>query len=169
MSSGFSHFDAAGQARMVNVGGKLASERLAVAEGQICLQPQAYEMVKAGTLHKGDVLGVARLAGIMAAKQTASLIPLCHPLVLTAVDLSFFLDDVQHRIGIQATVRVSGKTGVEMEALTAVSVAALTIYDMCKAVDKEMEISAIRLIKKSGGKSGTFSRAAQWNTETKGS
>jgi cyclic pyranopterin phosphate synthase len=168
MSSTFNHFDAAGQARMVNVGGKPESERLALAEGQIRMQPQAYAMVKAGTMHKGDVLGVARLAGIMAAKQTAHLIPLCHPLAITAVDLAFFLDDEHHRIGIQATVQVNGKTGVEMEALTAVSVAALTIYDMCKAVDKEMEISEIRLIKKSGGQSGVLSRAAQWNTETRG-
>jgi cyclic pyranopterin phosphate synthase len=118
-------------------------------------------MVKAGTMKKGDVLGVARLAGIMAAKQTGSLIPLCHPLAISAAEVNFAFDDVRHSVVIEATVRITGRTGVEMEALTAVSVAALTIYDMCKAVDKGMEISQIRLMRKSGGRSGEFNRSSE--------
>jgi cyclic pyranopterin phosphate synthase len=160
MSAELTHFDAAGQARMVNVGGKTETERVAVAEGRISLCLEAYAMVKAGTAKKGDVLGVARLAGIMAAKQTSALIPLCHPLALSAAEVNFSFDDGERSILIEAAVRITGRTGVEMEALTAVSVAALTIYDMCKAVDKGMEISQIRLMKKSGGRSGEFSRAA---------
>lgn len=154
----FSHFDATGQAWMVDVGAKDETARVAVAEGRISLLPAAYEMVKAGTMKKGDVLGVARIAGIMAAKQTSVLIPLCHPLAISGVEIAFFCDDTDSSIRIEATVRITGRTGVEMEALTAVSVAALTIYDMCKAVDKGMEISQIRLIQKSGGRSGDFSR-----------
>lgn len=160
MSAELTHFDAAGQARMVDVGGKAETERVAVAEGRISLCPEAYAMVKAGTMKKGDVLGVARLAGIMAAKQTSALIPLCHPLAISGAEVAFAFDDEGHSIIIEASVRITGRTGVEMEALTAVSVAALTIYDMCKAVDKGMEISQIRLMKKSGGRSGEFSRAA---------
>lgn len=160
MIAEFTHFDAAGQARMVDVGGKAETERAAVAEGRIFLCPEAYAMVKAGTMKKGDVLGVARLAGIMAAKQTSALIPLCHPLAISGAEVAFAFDDERHSIVIEASVRITGRTGVEMEALTAVSVAALTIYDMCKAVDKGMEISQIRLMKKSGGRSGEFSRAA---------
>jgi cyclic pyranopterin phosphate synthase len=166
----FSHFDEAGQVWMVDVGAKAETERIAVAEGQISMLPAAYEMVKAGTMKKGDVLGVARLAGIMAAKQTSALIPLCHPLAISGAEVVFFFDDERHRIRIEASVRITGRTGVEMEALTAVSVAALTIYDMCKAVDKGIEISQIRLMKKSGGRSGDFSRPAgsdDRNTETK--
>ena len=158
MSKEFTHFDAAGQARMVDVGAKAETERIAVAEGRISMLPVAYDLVRAGNMKKGDVLGVARIAGIMAAKKTDDLIPLCHPLAITGIDITFLFDDEQHSIGIEAHVRVAGKTGVEMEALTAVSVAALTIYDMCKAVDKGMEISSIHLVKKSGGKSGEFSR-----------
>ncbi len=160
MSAELTHFDAAGQARMVDVGSKAETERVAVAEGRIALCPEAYAMVKAGTVKKGDVLGVARLAGIMAAKQTSALIPLCHPLAISGAEVAFAFDDAQHSIIIEASVRITGRTGVEMEALTAVSVAALTIYDMCKAVDKGMEISQVRLMKKSGGRSGEFSRAA---------
>lgn len=166
----FSHFDEAGQAWMVDVGAKAETVRVAVAEGQISLLPVAYEMVKAGTMKKGDVLGVARLAAIMAAKQTSALIPLCHPLAISGAEVIFSFDDKRHSIRIEASVRINGRTGVEMEALTAVSVAALTIYDMCKAVDKGMEISQIRLMKKSGGRSGDFSRPAESddrNTETK--
>ncbi len=160
MTAEFTHFDAAGQARMVDVGGKAETERAAVAEGRIFLCPEAYAMVKAGTMKKGDVLGVARLAGIMAAKQTSALIPLCHSLAISGAEVAFAFDDKCCGIVIEASVRITGRTGVEMEALTAVSVAALTIYDMCKAVDKGMEISQIRLMKKSGGRSGEFSRAA---------
>lgn len=161
MTGEFTHFDEAGQARMVDVGGKAETERVAVAEGRITMLPATYAMVQAGTAKKGDVLGVARLAGIMAAKQTGALIPLCHPLAINAAEVNFSFDEERHSIIIEAAVRINGKTGVEMEALTAVSVAALTIYDMCKAVDKGMEISQIRLMKKSGGRSGEFSRPAE--------
>ena len=152
------HFDADGKAVMVDVGGKKETQRVAVAAGSITMNRQAYELVKSGTMAKGDVLGVARIAGIMAAKSVDRLIPLTHPLMINRaeVDFSFVEDDC--RIDIEATVSISGKTGVEMEALTAVSVAALTIYDMCKAVDKTMKISDIRLLSKTGGKSGDFSR-----------
>jgi len=143
---------------MVNVGSKEESERIAVAEGRISMTPTAYAMVRAGTMKKGDVIGVARIAGIMAAKKVDSLIPLCHPLAITKADISFSFDDDGNAVEIEATVGIVGRTGVEMEALTAVSVAALTIYDMCKAVDKGMEISAIRLKIKSGGKSGDYKR-----------
>lgn len=152
----FNHFDSAGNARMVDVGTKVETVRRATAKGQITLSEKAYIMVRAGSVKKGDVLGVARIAGIMAAKKVDHLIPLCHPLAITGVDLSFDFFDESHTIAIQATVGITGKTGVEMEALTAVSIAALTIYDMCKSVDKEMVISAICLLKKSGGKSGDF-------------
>lgn len=163
MSTGkqFTHFDDAGNARMVDVSTKIETVRVATAEGRITMLPAAYEMVRAGTMKKGDVLGVSRIAGIMAAKKVDSLVPLCHPLAITRADVSFcYLDDI-YTIGIEATVGITGRTGVEMEALTAVSVAALTIYDMCKAVDKGMEISDIRLVKKSGGKSGDFVRNSE--------
>jgi len=158
VSQSLTHFDEAGNARMVNVGSKEESERIAVAEGRISMTPTAYAMVRAGTMKKGDVIGVARIAGIMAAKKVDSLIPLCHPLAITKADISFSFDDDGNAVEIEATVGIIGRTGVEMEALTAVSVAALTIYDMCKAVDKGMEISAIRLKRKSGGKSGDYKR-----------
>nr|MDU9044461.1 cyclic pyranopterin monophosphate synthase MoaC [Candidatus Electrothrix aestuarii] len=161
MSQTLTHFDDAGNARMVNVGSKEETERIAVAEGRISMTPTAYAMVRAGTMKKGDVIGVARIAGIMAAKKVDSLIPLCHPLAITRVDIAFSFDDEENAVGIEATVGIVGRTGVEMEALTAVSVAALTIYDMCKAVDKAMGISDIRLKKKSGGKSGDYSRQGQ--------
>ena len=167
-SGGFTHFDAAGNALMVDVSAKGETCRRATAAGRITMSSRAYGMVRAGSMKKGDVLGVARIAGIMAAKKVDQLIPLCHPLAITGVTVDFSFDDQNHGIEIQATVGITGRTGVEMEALTAVSVAALTIYDMCKAVDKAMVISDIRLLEKSGGKSGTFRRreSATETTET---
>lgn len=154
----FTHFDTAGNARMVEVGEKNETARQAVAAGMITVSPVVYGMIRQGTVKKGDVLGVARIAGIMAAKKVDQLIPLCHPLAVTGVDIAFSFNDEQCIITIEATVSITGRTGVEMEALTAVSIAALTIYDMCKAVDKTMVISDIRLLRKSGGKSGLFVR-----------
>jgi cyclic pyranopterin phosphate synthase len=153
---GFTHFDDQGNAIMVDVGAKADTVRVADAAGSITMSAEAYELVRQGGMAKGDVLGVARVAGIMAAKKTPSLIPLCHPLLLNSVEVDFTFRDTARTIDILATVGVNGKTGVEMEALTAVSVAALTIYDMCKAVDKSMVIGDIRLVKKTGGKSGTY-------------
>lgn len=154
----FTHFDESGNARMVDVSQKAETVRQAIAAGTITMAAQAYEMVRQGTVKKGDVLGVARIAGIMAAKKVDQLIPLCHPLAITSADLAFSFDDANCAIEVEATVSMTGRTGVEMEALTAVSVATLTIYDMCKAVDKTMTISNIRLLRKSGGKSGLFVR-----------
>jgi cyclic pyranopterin phosphate synthase len=154
----FTHFDTAGNARMVDVSQKGETDRRASAAGSITMSPLAYGMVRQGTVKKGDVLGVARIAGIMAAKKVDQLIPLCHPLAITGVEIAFSFNNEQCAIDIEATVSITGRTGVEMEALTAVSVAALTIYDMCKAVDKTMVISDIRLLRKSGGKSGLFVR-----------
>ena len=153
--SGLTHFDAEGRAIMVDVGGKDVTERTATARGAVVMAAETLRVIEQGRAAKGDVLAVARLAGIMAAKRTADLIPLCHPLALTkvAVDLRPAPPD---RIEIEATVRVSGRTGVEMEALTAVSVAALTVYDMVKAVDRSMRLTDIRLTHKEGGKSGEF-------------
>ena len=152
------HIDDRGQAHMVDVGGKPDTERVALARGVVLMQPQTLELITAGQMSKGDVLATARVAGIMAAKQTSSLIPLCHPLLLTHVGVEFSLcpaeGDEPARVEIEATVRTAGKTGVEMEALTAVSVAALTIYDMGKAVDRAMRITDVRLARKAGGKSG---------------
>ncbi|MBM9535519.1 cyclic pyranopterin monophosphate synthase MoaC [Desulfobulbus alkaliphilus] len=156
--SRLTHFDAAGNARMVDVSGKGETVRRAVAAATVRMTPQAFEMIRQGTVAKGDVLGVARIAGIMAAKKVDQLIPLCHPLPITSADISFILNDQQAMIEVEARVGMTGRTGVEMEALTAVSVAALTIYDMCKAVDKTMVISDIRLLRKSGGTSGVFVR-----------
>ena len=150
------HFDAEGRAVMVDVSGKPASARIAVATGRVVMRAETLRLVQAGGMGKGDVLGVARLAGIMAAKRTAELIPLCHALPLTSVTLELECDPRGPAIGICATCKVTGQTGVEMEALTAVCVAALTIYDMCKAVDRGMRIEAIHLMHKSGGKSGTY-------------
>jgi cyclic pyranopterin phosphate synthase len=153
--SDFTHFDDEGRAVMVDVGAKPATARTATAKGAVIMAPETLTMIVAGTAKKGDVLAVARLAGIMAAKRTAELIPLCHPLMLTkvAVDLTPAPPD---RVEIEATVKLTGQTGVEMEALTAVSVAALTVYDMCKAVDRAMRITDIRLTHKAGGKSGEY-------------
>ncbi len=154
----FTHFDDAGNARMVDVSEKGETVRQAIAAGSITMSSQIYDMIRQGTVKKGDVLGVARIAGIMAAKKVDQLIPLCHPLSITSADIAFSFNDEQCAIDIEATVSMTGRTGVEMEALTAVSVTALTIYDMCKAVDKAMVISDIRLLRKSGGKSGLFVR-----------
>jgi cyclic pyranopterin phosphate synthase len=152
------HFDEAGRARMVDVSAKAETAREAIAEGEIRMQPETLARIRAGQVAKGDVLAVAQVAGIMAAKQTPQIIPMCHTLLLTGVDLAFHLDDTRGIVVIRAIVRTVGKTGAEMEALTAVSAAALTIYDMCKAVDRGMSIDQIRLIRKSGGKSGVFER-----------
>jgi cyclic pyranopterin phosphate synthase len=152
------HFDAAGRAAMVDVAGKEATARRAVAAGCIVMEPATLALIRDGQAGKGDVLGVARIAGIMAAKRTAELIPLCHPLMLSKVAVAFTLAPPD-RVEIEAVVTLTGRTGVEMEALTAVSVAALTIYDMVKAVDRGMRIEGIRLLHKSGGKSGTFEAA----------
>ncbi len=154
--SDFSHFDEAGNARMVDVSGKAETERVATAQGRIVMKPETLTLIRTGGVKKGDVLQVARLAGIMAAKRTSELIPLCHPLPLTSIAVDLVADDTANAIDITATIKLKGRTGVEMEALTAVSVAALTVYDMCKAVDRGMIISDVRLIQKSGGKSGTF-------------
>lgn len=151
-----SHLDAQGTARMVDVSDKAETSRHAIAEGIISMNQETLQAIKDGLVKKGDVLTVARIAGIMAAKQTAVLIPLCHPLPLTHVDIDLTLDEAKSAISIRASTRTTGKTGVEMEALTAVSIAALTIYDMAKALDKTMRIDNIRLLEKHGGKSGDF-------------
>lgn len=157
----FTHFDEAGNARMVDVGGKNETTRVAEAAGTITMSAQCYDMVKKGGIAKGDVLGVARVAGIMAAKKVADLIPMAHPLNIDKATVDFIFDDNAHAVNIVATVGITGKTGVEMEALTAVSITALTIYDMCKAVDKGMTINNVRLLNKSGGKSGNYQRTDQ--------
>jgi cyclic pyranopterin monophosphate synthase len=156
--AGFTHFDKEGKARMVDVSDKAETERTATAKGSVIMQPATLALIKDGGVKKGDVLSVARLAGIMGAKKTPDLIPLCHPLTLTSVQVDLTLDGARNAVDITATCKLVGKTGVEMEALTAVSIAALTVYDMCKAVDKGMQIVDIRLVHKSGGKSGTFER-----------
>ena len=154
--SEFTHFDAAGNALMVDVSDKADTARVAVAQGKICVSREIYEKIAAGSMAKGDVLGVARVAGIMAAKRTSELIPLCHILNLTKLTVDFTIKKETNEIEAVCTARTTGKTGVEMEALTGVSVALLTVYDMCKAVDKAMEIGDIYLEHKSGGKSGEF-------------
>jgi cyclic pyranopterin monophosphate synthase len=159
--SELSHVDEHGGARMVDVGAKPESLREARARGAVVMRPSTLELVQRNAVQKGDVLSLAKIAGIMAAKRTAELIPLCHPLPLTSVDLVFHPDVDEGRIHIESIARVTGRTGVEMEALTAVAAAALTIYDMCKAVDREMTITDIRLIEKRGGRSGTFRRPGE--------
>ena len=151
------HLDSEGAARMVDVGDKPVTDREAVARGFLTVQPETMRLIQEGLMKKGDVLGVARLAGIMGAKRTSDLIPLCHPLPLNRVNVDLDLDATQNRINITAAASTSAKTGVEMEALTAVSVAALTIYDMCKAVDRGITIGGIRLVSKRGGQSGDIS------------
>lgn len=151
------HFDEEGRARMVDVSDKTETARVAIACGKILMKPDTLERIRSGLIAKGDVLAVAQVAGIMAAKQTSQLIPMCHPLAITGAKLNFKLID-PGEVDIEAVVKVHGKTGVEMEALTAVSVAALTIYDMCKAIDKSMTIGDIYLVEKLGGKSGHFLR-----------
>ena len=152
------HIDEQGRARMVDVGGKDITERVATASAVVSMQPETLALILSGDSKKGDVLGVARIAGIQAAKKCSDLIPLCHPLALNSAEVIFDCDESTSRVLIQATCKVSGKTGVEMEALTAASVAALTIYDMCKAVDRGMVISEVALEEKSGGKSGVYKR-----------
>lgn len=158
MSGGFTHFDPAGHAAMVDVSAKPITARTATARALVVMQPATLAMIQQGSAKKGDVLGVARLAGIMGAKRTADLIPLCHPLPISSVTLDLAADPAANAVAISATVRTTGQTGVEMEALTAASVAALTVYDMCKAVDRSMRIEALRVIYKAGGKSGEFSQ-----------
>jgi cyclic pyranopterin phosphate synthase len=153
-----SHLDEKGRARMVDVSEKEITSRIAVARGTIHMRPETLELIRQGKVEKGDVFSVARVAGIMAAKKTWELIPMCHPLNITSVQITLTSENNPARVDIEASVRVSGKTGVEMEAMTAVAAAGLTIYDMCKAVDREMTIGEIRLVEKSGGKSGTFIR-----------
>jgi cyclic pyranopterin phosphate synthase len=164
MANLLTHFNEEGRARMVDVGGKTISERVAIASGQVYLKSETMHLIKEGNIKKGDVLAVAQVAGIMGAKKTSDIIPMCHPLLLTNVDIAFTeITEPDPKTGlccihINATVKVTGQTGVEMEALTAVTIAALTIYDMCKAVDREMFFTNIGLIQKSGGKSGTFKK-----------
>lgn len=152
------HFNGENRARMVDVTEKPVTDRTAVAEGFVAMAPDTLALIKNGEMKKGDVLAVAQVAGILAAKKTHELVPMCHPVALTAVDLSFHYNDDPCGVSIVSTTRCKGETGVEMEALTACSVAALTIYDMCKAVQRDMEIKSIRLFSKSGGKSGVFQR-----------
>jgi cyclic pyranopterin monophosphate synthase len=158
--SGFTHFDDQGQAHMVDVSDKEQTERIAIARSSISMQPETLALIKGGEIGKGDVLGIARLAGIMAAKRTADLIPLCHPLALTKVSVELTCNDQTNAVDIEATCKLTGRTGVEMEALTAASVAGLTVYDMCKAVDRGMVLGNVHLAHKSGGKSGV------WNAPT---
>jgi cyclic pyranopterin phosphate synthase len=158
-SSSLTHLDDKGNARMVDISEKHATSRTATAQASIKMKPETLSAISSGEMPKGDVLAAARIAGIMAAKRTHELIPLCHPLALSSVTVDFIPDRQQSLIDIKATAKVEGKTGVEMEALTAVSIAALTIYDMCKAIDREMTINSIALIEKSGGRSGHFRRS----------
>ncbi len=159
-ASPLTHFDAQGQAHMVDVAGKAATHRSATAQGRIEMRPATLALILNGSAKKGDVLGVARIAGIMAAKKTSELIPLCHPLALTHVSVTFATDTTTHSVTCEAVVETVGPTGVEMEALTAVQVALLTIYDMCKAVDRGMVMTGVRVLEKHGGKSGSFVHAA---------
>jgi cyclic pyranopterin phosphate synthase len=155
-SSPLTHFDLQGQAHMVDVAAKAITHRVAVAEGRIRMEPATLALIQSGSAKKGDVLGIARIAGIQGAKKTSDLIPLCHPIALTRVAVEFEIDAVAHTVLCRATAECTGQTGVEMEALSAVSVALLTIYDMCKAVDRGMTIDGVRLMEKKGGKSGHF-------------
>ena len=156
--SNLTHFNNAGEAHMVDVGDKAVTQRVAVAEGKITMLPETLQLIVGGEHGKGDVLGIARIAGIMAAKKTSELIPLCHPLAITKVAVDLQTDEAANAVTCQATVHTSGQTGVEMEALTAVQIALLTVYDMCKAVDRGMVMSDIGLLEKRGGKSGVWTR-----------
>jgi cyclic pyranopterin phosphate synthase len=158
--SGLTHFNRQGDAHMVDISAKSETERVATAEARIRMRPETLATIRDGTAGKGDVLGVARLAGIMAAKRTADLIPLCHPIALTSVEVDLAADAPEPVVTVRATCRTTGRTGVEMEAMTAASVAALTVYDMCKAIDRGMVVETVRLVHKSGGKSGTFDAAS---------
>ena len=155
------HLDETGRARMVDVSAKGDTVRIATARGRVLMRPETLALIRSGGVTKGDVLAIAQVAGVMGAKRTSDLIPLCHPLPITGVDLRFELDDDASAVNITASARIVGKTGVEMEALTAVSTAALTVYDMCKAVDKDMVIDGIRLVYKVGGKSGEYVRSGE--------
>ena len=157
MSKQLTHLDEEGHARMVDVGEKVATVRVAVARGVVQMKPETLQLIIEGNMKKGDVLGIAEVAGVMAAKKTSDLIPLCHPLMLNQVKVVCTPNESNSCVDIEATVRLSGKTGVEMEALTAVSVAGLTIYDMAKAVDREMRLTDVRVVRKTGGKSGDWS------------
>ena len=163
MKKQLTHLDASGQAKMVDVGHKLDTERVAVARGSVIMQPQTLQLIAEGNMKKGDVLTVAQLAGVMAAKRTSDLIPLCHPLLLSHIDVTCHLNQEGNCVDIEATVRLRGKTGVEMEALTAVTVAGLTIYDMAKAVDRSMRLTNVHVVHKAGGQSG------DWHLEADGS
>ena len=154
----FTHFNEQGRAKMVDVGDKPLSQRVAVAAARVLVNEETFRLIESGGMKKGDVLTVAQIAGIMGAKQTSQLIPMCHPILLEGIDLQLQLDRERLSVEIEATVRCDGRTGVEMEALTAASVAALTVYDMCKAVQKDMVISDVRLLQKSGGVHGDFKR-----------
>ncbi len=156
MTDKLSHFDATGAAHMVDVSDKAVTARIATAKGRIVMAPETLAMIAKGTAKKGDVLGIARVAGIMAAKKTPDLIPLCHPLPITKVAIDLSVNTAQNCVDIEATLKTTGQTGIEMEALTAVSVTALTVYDMVKAVDKAMRITDIRVVLKDGGKSGLY-------------
>ncbi len=157
----FTHIDEHGRARMVDVSEKEPTVREAIARGRVSMSPETLKLIKTGGIRKGDVLAVAQVAGIMAAKRTSELIPMCHPLQITAVDIDFSMNDEDSTVEIEAVVKTRDRTGVEMEALVAVSAAALTIYDMCKAVDRAITLTDIRLVKKTGGKSGTFIREGE--------
>lgn len=159
----FSHFNEEGRAKMVDVGGKDVTRRTAAAAGRVLVNKECFDLIKSGGLKKGDVLGTAQIAGIMGAKKTPDLIPMCHPIMINGADITFHLNEEDLAVEIRSTVKCSGVTGVEMEALTAVSLAALTVYDMCKAVQKDMVIDNIHLLSKSGGKSGDF----VWDKEVK--
>lgn len=158
MGTDLTHFDEEGRARMVDVGGKEPTKREAVARGTVLMKAETFRRIRDKEIQKGDVLGVARVAGIMAAKRTPDIIPMCHPIPITGVDVYFYPDKNKNAIEVESVVRTTGQTGVEMDALMSVSVAALTIYDMCKSIDKGMSISDIRLMKKTGGKSGDYVR-----------
>jgi cyclic pyranopterin monophosphate synthase len=160
-TSALTHFDVNGQAHMVDVAAKAVTHRIAIAQGQIMMNPSTLTLILNGTAKKGDVLGVARIAGIMAAKRTSDLIPLCHPLALTHININFTPDEPSSTVVCTATVETLGPTGVEMEALTAVQIALLTIYDMCKAVDRSMTITDVHVLEKHGGKSGSFIGSAR--------
>ena len=152
----FSHFNEDGRARMVDVGGKDVTKRTAGAVGRVLVNRECFDLIKSGGMKKGDVLGTAQIAGIMGAKKTSEVIPMCHPIMINGANITFHLNEEDLAVEIQSEVKCSGVTGVEMEALTAVSIAALTVYDMCKAVQKDMVIDQIHLVSKSGGKSGDF-------------
>lgn len=157
----FSHFNDQGRAKMVNVGDKDVTHRVAVAAGRVLVNPETFRLIRSGGMKKGDVLTVAQIAGVMGAKHTPDLIPMCHPVLVSGVDLTLSLDEARCSVEIRASVSCDGRTGVEMEALTAVSVAALTVYDMCKAVQKDMVIDQIRLLSKTGGVHGEYHRAGE--------